>query len=448
MKPKSSNYVLTCRREYSLYVMQSRAIPASTDGLKAAARRVLWTARDGKKYKSAVLAGNCMPLHPHASPEDAVNTITAPYGNNIPLLTGYGTFGTLLGPKDYGASRYTSVILSKFSSDVIMRDIEIVPMMENYDSTLEEPIHFLPLIPIALLNPTEGIAVGFATNILPRSLDDIISAQIAHLSGIDDIATLTPKFKPIDNTSHAQEQLENGIAYYFNGEFTRVNATTVKITKFPYGKTHPKVIAKLDAEIEKGNIIDCVDDSRDIVNIMVKFKKGVLTDLTDDNILTMLGLTIRHIENLNVLDLTGQAVWQTNPIELIKTFTDWRLTWYVQRYERLRDLLMVEIQRYYDIKTAIENNVGGLAKKIQSRAELKEVLDEFDIVYTDYIADLPVYRFTENEKKKNEDKLAEALIQLQKYNELLSSEQKRKAVYTHELKEILTNYNKGNYNHG
>ncbi len=447
MKPRSSEYVLKCRRDYSLYVMRSRAILSATDGLKAAARRVIWTARDGKKYKSAVLAGACMPIHPHASPESAVDTMTAPYGNNIPLLKGYGTFGTLLGPTDYGASRYTSATISKFTSDVILRDIEIVPMMENYDSTLNEPVHFLPLVPVALINPTEGIAVGFATNILPRTLDDIIIAQLTHLLGGTDINAPIPKFTPLQNVSHKMERTERGIAYYFDGEFTKINATTIKITKIPYGQSHTKVISKIFTELEKGiNIIDYTDDSKDIINITVKFKKGVLAEFSNDEILKMLGLTVRHVENMNVLNFEGQAVWPTNPVELITKFTDWRLNWYVNRYQRLKELLMIDIQKYYDIKIAITNNVGGIAKQIQSRSELKDFLGELKIVHVDFIADLPVYRFTEDEKKKNEERIAEALIQLQGYEDLLNSEQKRKDVYISELKEILNNYSKGKYN--
>lgn len=442
----SSEYISQCRRNYSLYVIRSRAIPAITDGLKSATRRVIWTARDGNKYKSATLAGATMPIHPHSSPEDAINTVTAPYGNNIPLFTGYGAFGTLLGPKDYGASRYTSVKISKFTKDVLLRDIEIIPMMENYDSTLEEPQHFLPLIPVALLNPTEGIAVGFAANILPRSLDDVIISQICYLTGNTEISNPIPKFTPLQNASHKSEVTERGIAFYFDGEFERLNSTTVKITKIPYGLSHTKVIAKLDSELEKGTIIDYDDGSRDVISIVVKFKKGTLNGLSDEAILKMFGLSIRHIENLNVLDFSGQSVWSTDPVTMIKKFCDWRLTWYVKRYERLRDLLLIEIQRYLDIQTAIKNNMGGVAKKTKSRSELKDFLEEIGVVYTDYIADLPIYRFTEEEKQKNEAKLQEANKQLQEYNELLQSETKRKNIYITELKEILTNFTKGKYN--
>lgn len=447
MKPKSSEYILDCRKSYSLYIMRSRAIPSVTDGMKSAHRRVIWTARNGQKWKTASLAGATMPLHPHSAPEDAINTITAPYGNNIPLFKGYGAFGTLLGPKDYGAGRYTSVTLSKFTEDVVLRDIEIIPMMDNYDNTLQEPQHFLPLIPLVLLNPTEGIAIGFATNILPRSLDNIIDTQIKVLLNKKLPDDILPNFTPLQSISHEGEITDKGRTYYFNGVFERVSTTMIKITKIPYGQLHSKVIAKLDAEVDTGiNIIDYMDNSRDVIEIVVKFKKGVLSKLEDDTILKMLNLTIKHCENMNVLDFTGQAVWTTNPIDVIQHYTNWRLQWYITRYERLRDLLLIELQKYLDIKKAIEKNVGGIARKIQSRRELKEFLEAINIVYIDYIADLPVYRFTEEEKRKNDDKIVEANKQLAIYNDLLNSEQKRKDIYVQELTEILTNYKKGKYN--
>jgi len=444
-KPQSSEYINKQRRDYALYVMQSRAIPAVTDGLKSGGRRVLWTARDGKKWKSANLAGATMPIHPHAMPEGAINTLAAPYGNNIPLFASDCAFGTLLNPLVFGASRYTSVKVSKFTQDVVMRDIEIIPMMDNYDGTEKEPVHFLPLIPLALLNPAEGIAVGFATNILPRELSDIITAQLSVLRKEKDIEELIPEFTPLDSTSHMSIEMDRGIAYYFNGEYHEVNATTIVITKIPYGQSHEKVIDKLETEYEKGNVIDYTNYSRDTVKIEVKFKKGFLRTQTKESILQLLGLTVRHIENLNVLNFSGEAVWNTTPIELVAKFTEWRLQWYVNRYTRLRELLLIDIQRYRDIRCAIQNNVGGLAKKTQSRAELKELLTEFGIVYIDYIADLPVYRFTEDEYTKNEERLREAEILLAHYDDLLKHEEKRRKIYITELQEILTKYAKGVY---
>lgn len=439
---QSSEYLEQERKLFALYTLQNRALPSVCDGLKAAGRRVLWTGRNGEKTKTATLAGATMPIHPHGEASGSINTLAAPYGNNIPLFKGYGAFGTMLDPTAYGAARYTSVAISKFTEDVVFKDIEIVPMMPNYDDTLEEPVHFLPLVPVVLLNPSEGIAVGFATNILPRSLEDIITVQLAHLTGKKVTTKLLPTFTPINSMATSGD----GKSFFFEGEYEEINATTVRIINLPYGQSHEKVIAKLDDLSEKGSVVDFTDRSKDKVNIEVKFKKGVLRDMSRTEVLKTLALSVKQNENLNVLDFTGQGVWSAEPIDLINKFTDWRLTWYVKRYERLRDLLQIDLQRYYDIKTAIENNVGGVARKIQNRGELKDFLTELGIVYIDYIADLPVYRFTDEERSKNEQRIKEAEAQMAEYKELLAKPELRVAVYTKELNEVLAKHKKGLYN--
>jgi len=439
---QSSEYLEQERKLFALYTLQNRALPSVCDGLKAAGRRVLWTGRNGEKTKTATLAGATMPIHPHGEASGSINTLAAPYGNNIPLFKGYGAFGTMLDPTAYGAARYTSVAISKFTEDVVFKDIEIVPMMPNYDDTLEEPVHFLPLVPVVLLNPSEGIAVGFATNILPRSLEDIITVQLAHLTGKKVTTKLLPTFTPINSMATSGD----GKSFFFEGEYEEINATTVRIINLPYGQSHEKVIAKLDDLSEKGSVVDFTDRSKDKVNIEVKFKKGVLRDMSRSEVLKTLALSVKQNENLNVLDFTGQGVWSAEPIDLINKFTDWRLTWYVKRYERLRDLLQIDLQRYYDIKTAIENNVGGVARKIQNRGELKDFLTELGIVYIDYIADLPVYRFTDEERSKNEQRIKEAEAQMAEYKELLAKPELRVAVYTKELNEVLAKHKKGLYN--
>jgi DNA topoisomerase-2 len=440
-KKQGSQYVNDCRRSYALYVMQQRAIPSAADGLKSGARRVLWIARDGHKYKSATLAGAAMPLHPHDAPEGAIDTLAAPYGNNIPLFRKHGSFGTLLAPKAYGASRYTSVEVSKFTKDVVFRDIEVVPMQKNYDGTVDEPTHFLPLVPVSMINPAEGIALGYATSILPRALDDIILAQIAHLKGAKRISSPLPKFMPLQQ---AGIPVKDNV-YVFSGSVVIKNTTEAKVTSLPYGLSHAKFLESLDALLEGDTLVDYVDNSRNTINIDVKFRRGFLKDYTEETLIQMLKLTCRHTENLNLVDFSGDSIMSTNPVDLIRQFTDWRLGWYVQRYERLRDLIKLDLQRYYDIRTAIKHKISATAGKTQSRSELKELLAGIGIVHIDYIADLPIYRFTEEERLKNEQRIKDAEAELQTYLDLLSSEDKRKKVYISELQEILGNYTKNIY---
>jgi len=443
---KASEYINQERRDYSLYVLQMRAIPHAADGLKAAARRVLWSARDGKTYKGAWLAGATMPIHPHAAPEGAVNTLAAPYGNNIPLLTGDGAFGTLLNPTAYSAARYPSVTVSQFCKDVVFRDIEIVPMRDNYDGSLQEPTHFLPLVPIVLLNPQEGIAVGFASSILPRELGAIIQGQINYLSGRPFKEEL-PAFIPTNQ--YAQDWIEDDehrmFRFVFYGAFKRINATTVEIQNLPYGLTHAKYTEHLAQLEEQGKIQEVTDNSRDHYKILVRFKKGILREMDDSQMLKYLGLNRTVTENMTIIDFDGKRVLKTTYGEFLPVFCEWRVQWYVNRYQRLADFLEIDIQRYKDVLRAIHRNVGGVAKKIQSRSELKQFLQEIGIVHIDYIADLPVYRFTAEEKQKTEHKLADAEKLMKEYQRLLKSPEARREVYITELQEILEHYNAQQY---
>ena len=105
-----------------------------------------------------------------------------------------------------------------------------------------------------------------------------------------------------------------------------------------------------------------------------------------------------------------------------------------------------EIQKYLDILLAIKMKVGLVATKTKNRVELKEFLAEIGIVNLDYIADLPVYRFTEDERDKTQAKLEDAKGRHADYTLLLSSEAERKKIYANELKGILKRHSNGDYN--
>jgi DNA gyrase/topoisomerase IV subunit A len=309
-----------------------------------------------------------------------------------------------------------------------------------------EPVHFLPLVPIALINPSEGIAVGFASNILPRRLDEVIDAQIAVLKNKKITSKLIPHFEPLNQTAvSAVDKGDDKVAYTFVGTITRKDSTTCTITSIPYGQTYPSVLAKLDSLLESGTVLDVIDNSKNVVNIVVKFKRGTLTGVTDDQLLKMLGLVSSETENLNVLDFTGQNVWSTRPEEFIKDFTMWRLGWFSTRYERLKALLEVDLSKLYDIRLAIKHNVGGKAPKLAGRAALKELLQSIGVANVDYIADLSIYRFTEEERLKNEKRIEDALELMEEYDLILSSDEVRREIYIDELKDIQTKYKKGTY---
>lgn len=167
--------------------------------------------------------------------------------------------------------------------------------------------------------------------------------------------------------------------------------------------------------------------------------------MDDSQMLKYLGLNRTVTENMTIIDFDGKRVLKTTYGEFLPVFCEWRVQWYVNRYQRLADFLEIDIQRYKDVLRAIHRNVGGVAKKIQSRSELKQFLQEIGIVHIDYIADLPVYRFTAEEKQKTEHKLADAEKLMKEYQRLLKSPEARREVYITELQEILEHYNAQQY---
>ena len=103
----------------------------------------------------------------------------------MPLVEGHGQFGNRVAPdKDgIGAPRYTEVRRSKAADALLYTDMGLAPMEGNYDGSSEMPKHFLPLIPVALLNGVAGIAMGYSTDIQPHDLNDLIAATEDALRG-------------------------------------------------------------------------------------------------------------------------------------------------------------------------------------------------------------------------------------------------------------------------
>jgi DNA topoisomerase-2 len=439
--PVSSEYIKDQRKQYFLYTISDRAIPHLSDGLKASQRRGLWIGRNGDKMKTSSLAGATMPLHPHSEISDVLSNMAGVWSNNIPLLTGYGAFGTMLAPGSYGAPRYTSVKVSEFTKDVVFKDIEIIPMQPNYDDTLEEPLYFLPLVPIVLLNPSFGMTGGFKCNILPFDLKDIINAQLSHLNK-KTVNEVLPFFKPIEcrAVSKVDDVKTKNSRYVFEGEFKQLNSSEIQITKLPYGVVHKKYVEHLDSLEEDFKIVGYDDLSKDKINIIVKFARGFVNKTSNEDMIKLLQLYNAETEIMNVVYFDGETVLNTTFVDVIQKFTDWRLAFYTKRYQRLVDLLDIEIQKFRDVITAIEKNVNGVATRTKSKSELEEYLEYIGIVYLDYISSLPVYRFTEDEKHKVEQKLQSALDQREEYVNLLTFPEKRVNVYINELKEVLKKY--------
>lgn len=436
-------YLESEHRNFAVYSISSRAIPLFC-GLKPVQQRCLWQHRKSSSFeKVAKLTGSVMSLHPHgdASISESINQMTGTYCNNVPFFEGHGAFGTRVNPTSFGSPRYVSARISNFAKEVIFKDWEIVEMKPSYDETDVEPAMLLPLIPILLLNGIQGIATGYSTTILPRNLPDLIEQQIRVLQGKDAINPL-PYSKPIDNLAVRND--ENPNKYQFLGTCEVLDTSTAKITKLPFGMTHPKLLESLARMVDKGHIVDYTDKTKTEINIVVNFKRAALKGKSGEAVVRKLGLTTNVTERIIVLDSkTSQSVVEYNDAaKFIKDYTDWRLSFYPIRYERLIQLNLAEISRLNDIILAIDNDLGGMAKKLNNRAELVNFITNIGVIDIDYIASLPVYRFTQDEYDKAKNRIAELEAQNTDYQNIINDIDRQKTTYIDELKYIKKTFSK------
>ncbi|MBR2848912.1 MAG: DNA topoisomerase IV, partial [Mycoplasmataceae bacterium] len=175
---------------YSKYIIQQRALPDVRDGLKPVQRRILYSMNDlnlqyNKSYKkSARVVGDVIgKYHPHgdSSIYEALVRMAQDWKMGEPLVEMHGNKGSI-DDDPAAAMRYTEVKLSKISS-LMLQDLEkkTIPFTPNFDDTEKEPVVLPSYIPNLLLNGAKGIASGFATEIPPHNLSELLDAIIAKI---------------------------------------------------------------------------------------------------------------------------------------------------------------------------------------------------------------------------------------------------------------------------
>jgi topoisomerase-4 subunit A len=174
--------------DYSMYVINDRALPHIADGLKPVQRRIIYSmselglASTAKFTKSARTVGDVLgKFHPHGDSAcyEAMVLMAQDFSFRYPLVDGQGNWGAPDDPKSFAAMRYTESRLSRFA-ELLLGEIRAgtVDFVPNFDGTLTEPRLLPARVPFVLLNGSTGIAVGMATDIPPHNLNEIVSACI------------------------------------------------------------------------------------------------------------------------------------------------------------------------------------------------------------------------------------------------------------------------------
>ena len=183
-----SQYTSDAYLDYSMYVINDRALPHVADGLKPVQRRIIFAMSqlglrsDVKHVKSARTVGEVIgKFHPHGDSAcyEAMALMAQPFSFRYPMVDGQGNWGAPDDPKSFAAMRYTEARLSIYSRLLLDElDQGTVDYIPNFDGTFEEPKLLPAQLPFLLLNGSTGIAVGMATDIPPHNLNEVVCACV------------------------------------------------------------------------------------------------------------------------------------------------------------------------------------------------------------------------------------------------------------------------------
>jgi len=442
--PTTSDYIKDTSRDYSIYVCEQRAIPNVSDGLKDSQRKALWTIRNkSEKIKTISLAGEMISgglyLAGDTSAAMAISMLAAPYVNNVTLLDGIGAFGTRVAPVEgIGAPRYTYVKKNKSSDMLLYKDLDIVPVKDNYDGSTKQPEHFLPLIPLVLLNGVSGIAVGWSTDILPRNLKKLVAATQQALDGKEPKG-LEPSFDYLDVSV---KNLEPNV-WEFTGKVEIVNTSLVKITELPPNLALEAFRKRLVKMEEEDKIITFVDDSTKVIDIRVTFKRGELKGWTEQDVIEFFKLRQRATERIVVIDWNGTSIRQYTSAEtLVKEFVEWRLKWYTTRYAKMLDDDSYELKYWQGIKACFD---GKLPERLSKKANKAEVESDVDMLTSkigldasqiDKIVSLPTFKWATDFLGVTKENIARLQGNIKEHKAILKSPARLREIYKTELDDL------------
>lgn len=271
-------------RQYSAYVICSRAIPAVEDGLKPVQRRImhsLWEKDDGRYTKVANIVGHAMQYHPHgdASIGDAICVLANKLWGEKKgyLIDGQGNYGSLFTGMPHAATRYIECRLTELARKQIFNP-KTTTFVPNYDGRKEEPVYLPAKIPLLLMLGADGIAVGLSTAILPHNFIELLDAEIAilqkkpfavypdfQLGGIMDVSEYQDGLGKVKVRARIEKD-EKGLV----------------ITELPWGETTESLSASIEDALKKKKVqVRKIHDlTSDSVRIELELQAGASQEKT------------------------------------------------------------------------------------------------------------------------------------------------------------------------
>ncbi|WP_338770287.1 DNA gyrase subunit A [Nocardia vulneris] len=461
--------------DYAMSVIVGRALPEVRDGLKPVHRRVLYAMYDNGYRPDRGYVKSARPVaetmgnyHPHgdASIYDTLVRMAQPWSLRYPLVDGQGNFGSR-GNDGAAAMRYTECRLTPLAMEMLREiDHETVDFIPNYDGRSQEPTVLPSRVPALLMNGSNGIAVGMATNIPPHNLTELAEAIYWALDNHDadeesTLAACMERVKGPDFPTYGLIVGSQGIhdAYTTGRGSVRMRGvveieednkgrTTLVITELPYQVNTDNFINSIAEQVRDGKIAgisDIHDESSDRagMRIVVTVKRDAVAKVVLNNLYKHTQLqTSFGCNMLSIVDGVPRTLRLDQMIRLyVKHQLDVivRRTKYLLRKAEERAHILRGLVKALDALDEVIALIRRSANTDTARTGLMQLL-EIDEIQATAILDMQLRRLSALERQKIIDELAKIELEIADLKDILAKEERQRAIVRDELAEIVEKY--------
>ena len=455
--------------KYAKTIIQDRALPDVRDGLKPVQRRILYAMyKDGNTYdkptkKSAKAVGNIMGFyHPHgdSSIYDALVRMSQWWKNNHCFVEMQGNNGSMDGDGP-AAMRYTEARLSKIAGEML-KDIgkDTVLMSLNYDDSLLEPTVLPARFPNLLVNGATGISAGYATNIPPHNLGEVIDATIKRIEDpncdLNDILKIIkgPDFPTggvAEGAKGITEALRTGrgkVTVRCKYEITGPKSNRqIIISEIPYDVNKSALVKKID-EIRIDKKVDGISEVRDETDrnglqIAIDLKKGANEDLIVNYLLKNTDMMISY--NYNMVAIVNQRPMTLGVLQILDAYIAFQREVITRRTEfdlkvaKARMHILEGLIKALSILDEVIKVIRGSKNKANAIENLQTEFD-FTKEQAEAIVNLQLYKLTNTDVTELEEEIKQRQKEIAIWTEILENEEALKHVMKTELNLVKKEY--------
>lgn len=451
---------------YSKYIIQDRALPDIRDGLKPVQRRILYSMnKDGNTFdksyrKSAKSVGNIMGnFHPHgdSSIYDAMVRMSQDWKNREILVEMHGNNGSMDGDPP-AAMRYTEARLSEIAG-YLLQDIEkkTVPFAWNFDDTEKEPTVLPAAFPNLLVNGSTGISAGYATDIPPHNLAEVIDATVYMIdhptAKVDKLMEFLPGPDfPTGAIIQGRDEIKKA---YETGKGRVVVRSKTEIEKLKGGKEQI-VVTEIPYEINKANLVKKIDEvrvnnkvagiaevrdesDRDGLRIAIELKKEANTELVLNYLFKYTDLQINY--NFNMVAIDNFTPRQVGIVPILSSYIAHRREVILarSRFDKEKAEKRLHIVEGLIRVISILDEVIALIRASENKADAKENLKvsyEFTEEQAEAIVTLQLYRLTNTDVVVLQEEEAELREKIAMLAAIIGDERTMYNLMKKELREV------------